>query len=138
MQDISLHIMDIIDNSISAGASRVTVDIREDAAADRLYIDMTDNGRGMDGCTLEQALDPFFTTKPGKSAGIGLSLFAQAARESGGSLRIESQPGKGTAIHAVFGLSHPDRKPLGDIPRTLYLLRESHPEIEFSYNGGRV
>jgi signal transduction histidine kinase len=131
MEDLSLHIMDLVDNSIAARATRVHVGIREDRRNDRLHIRIEDDGAGMDRRTLEAAGDPFFTTK-GKPFGLGLSLFAQAARESGGSLKVESEPGKGTTIHAEFGLAHPDRKPMGDIEKTLYALQASHPEIEFS------
>ena len=63
---------------------------------------------------------------------MGLALFAQAARETDGKLQVQSQPGGGTSVHAEFGLDHPDRKPLGDVDKTLYTLQASHPEIEFS------
>jgi len=132
MKDLSLHIFDLIDNSIAADASRVRLEIREDLRNDRLFIRIEDDGNGMDQETLNSAKDPFFSTKNGKPVGLGLSLFAQAARESGGSMQVESQPGGGTKIHAEFGLTHPDRKPLGDIETTLYTLQASHPEIEFS------
>jgi signal transduction histidine kinase len=132
MEDLSLHIFDLIDNSIAARASRVFIEIREDSRKDRLFIRIEDNGIGMDQETLNRAMDPFFSTKNGKTTGLGLSLFAQAARESGGGLQVDSQPGRGTKIFGEFGLTHPDRKPLGDIEKTLYTLQASHPEIEFS------
>jgi C4-dicarboxylate-specific signal transduction histidine kinase len=129
-----LHIMDLVDNSIAARASRVHVGIREDQKADRLHILIEDNGAGMDEKTLTAAQDPFFSTKNGKPVGLGLSLFAQAANESGGHLEVCSQPEGGTRIHAEFGLNHPDRKPLGDIEKTMVVLQTSHPEIEFSFD----
>ena len=132
MEDLSLHIMDLVDNSIAAHASEIQVLIREDRRRDRLHIWIKDNGSGMDDDTLAHAQDPFFSTKGGKPVGLGLSLFAQAARESGGELQVQSQPGGGTSLHAEFGLTHLDRKPLGDLDKTLYTLQASHPEIEFS------
>jgi signal transduction histidine kinase len=132
VEDLSLHIMDLIDNSIAARASKVQVDIREDRKRDRLHILIEDNGAGMDEQTLTASQDPFFSTKKGKPVGLGLSLVAQAARESGGRLQVDSQPEGGTRIHAEFGLTHPDRKPLGDIEKTMVVLQASHPEIEFS------
>jgi signal transduction histidine kinase len=134
VEDLSLHIMDLVDNSIAAGASRVGVQIREDRKADRLRILIEDDGEGMDREILNAAEDPFFSTRNGKPFGLGLSLFAQAARESGGSMRVDSRPGGGTRIHAEFGLTHPDRKPLGDIEKTMVVLQASHPEIEFSFD----
>lgn len=129
-----MHIMDLVDNSIAARASRIYVGIREDRKQERLHILIEDNGAGMDQETLKAAQDPFFSTKNGKPFGLGLSLFAQAARESGGRLQVDSRPGGGTKIHAEFGLSHPDRKPLGDIEKTMVVLQASHPEIEFSFD----
>jgi signal transduction histidine kinase len=133
MEDLSLHIMDLVDNSIAAQATRIQVIIREDRGRDSLHIWIKDNGSGMDNQTLNLAQDPFFSTKGGKPFGLGLSLFAQAARESGGRLQVQSEPGGGTSVHAEFGLGHLDRKPLGDVDKTLYTLQASHPEIEFSY-----
>jgi len=127
-----LHIFDLIDNSIAAKASRVHLEIREDRRRDRLHIHIEDNGIGMSRQTLSRAKDPFFSTKSGKPVGLGLSLFAQAAREAGGWMRVESSPDRGTTIHAELGLTHPDRKPLGDIEKTLTTLQAAHPEIEFS------
>jgi signal transduction histidine kinase len=134
MQDLALHILDLVDNSLRAGATRIGVRVAEDPAADRLRVEITDNGRGMDQATLARALDPFFTTKPGKPVGLGLALFAQAARESGGGLQVESRPGQGTTLRAEFGLGHPDRKPLGDLRQTMGLLAEAHPQVAFAYD----
>jgi signal transduction histidine kinase len=134
MQDLALHILDLVDNSLAAGATRISVRITEEPEADRLLVEIADNGRGMDRETLARALDPFFTTKPGKPVGLGLALFAQAARESGGGLRVDSAPGQGTTLRASFGLGHPDRKPLGDLEGTLGLLAESHPAVDFSFD----
>jgi signal transduction histidine kinase len=134
MQDLALHILDLIDNSLRAGATRITVRVVEEPAADRLVVEIADNGRGMDRETLSLALDPFFTTKPGKSVGMGLALFAQAARESGGRLEVESSPERGTTLRAVFGLGHPDRKPLGNLEQTVSLLAEAHPEVTFNFD----
>ena len=133
MQDLSLHILDLIDNSLAAGADRIAVRVVESPDSDRLLVEIADNGRGMDRKTRARALDPFFTTKPGKPAGLGLALFAQAARESGGSLELESSPGRGTTLRAVFGLSHPDRKPLGDLRGTVGLLQQAHPQVAFVF-----
>ncbi len=134
MQDLALHILDLVDNSLAAGATRISVQVTEEPEADRLVVEIADNGRGMTERTLARALDPFFTTKPGKPVGLGLALFAQAARESGGSLKVESAPGRGTTLRAVFGLGHPDRKPLGDLEGTMSLLGESHPRVAFAFD----
>ncbi len=128
-----MHILDLVENSITVQSARVTIKIVEDIERDILSVEINDDGRGMNRETIDKALDPFFTTKPGRKVGLGLPLFAQAARESGGKLEIESSPGGGTKIRAYFRLSHPDRKPLGNMKETMDVLRASHPEIEFSH-----
>ena len=131
MQDIALHILDVGENAISAGAARIEIVIREDAERRALHLEIIDDGRGMDWEEVRLATDPFYTSKPGKKVGLGVPLLAQAAREAGGTFQMDSEPGRGTHIHAVFGLDHPDRKPLGDIAGTLELMQLSHPEVEF-------
>ena len=133
MQDLSLHVLDIIENSIRAEASRIEVTITEDRGADRLYLIIKDDGNGMDDEGKAHCLDPFYTSKNGRRIGLGLPLLAQSAQAAGGRIEIESGPSQGTAIRAEFGLTHPDRKPLGDMERTMELLRLSHPRIEFDY-----
>jgi len=134
MEDISLHILDIAENAISAGSSRIEIEIIEDSQSNLMSIKIKDDGKGMDEEVVKSALDPFYTSKPGKRIGLGIPLLAQAARESGGMLKLKSEPAGGTVITATFQLTHPDRKPLGDIPKTVYLLKVTHPEIDFIYN----
>ena len=133
MQDISLHILDIAENSIAAAASRIAITITEDTQHDLLYVEIRDNGRGMDEEMARRALDPFYTSKPGKRVGLGLPLLAQASREGGGRFEIESEPDGGTKLTATFMLNHPDRKPLGDVEGTVQMLQLTHPEITFEY-----
>jgi signal transduction histidine kinase len=137
MEDLSLHILDIVENSLAARASRVEITVVDAPEEDLLSVEIIDNGEGMDRDTLERALDPFFTTKSVRKVGLGLSLLAQAARESGGDFKLESEEGKGTRIKASFQHSHPDRKPLGDIDETMKVLRVANPEVEFVYNHKR-
>jgi sensor histidine kinase regulating citrate/malate metabolism len=87
----------------------------------------------MDEETLKKALDPFFTTRTTRRVGLGLSLLAQAARQSGGTMDVSSRPQKGTVVRATFCLSHPDCKPIGDIAETMRTLVVAHPEIDFVF-----
>ena len=141
MQDISLHILDIVENSIRALATRIKIKIEENMQKDWLTLEIEDNGQGMDEVTKNKALDPFFTTKATRRVGLGLPLLYQAARETGGKLEISSQAGKKTRIRATFRYSHPDRKPLGNIEETLLVLAAGYPEVDFLYEhrtGNRV
>ena len=133
MEDLSLHILDIVENSIRACAKKIEIKIIEEKKKDLLTIEIIDDGKGMDEKTLKNVLDPFFTTKNTRKVGLGLSLLAQSAEESGGSIEIESKPGQGTKVKATFGYSHIDRKPLGDVHESLKVLITANPDINFIY-----
>jgi len=133
MEDLSLHILDIAENSVRAGATRVEIRVCENGEEDRLSIRIADDGRGMSAEMLAQARDAFFTTRTERRVGLGLPLLEQAARATGGRLEIDSAPGAGTQVLAVFGLSHLDRQPLGDMAGTLLALAVGHPQVEFTY-----
>ncbi|MFQ6066547.1 MAG: ATP-binding protein [bacterium] len=137
MEDLSLHILDIVENSIRALAKRIKIRIEENIEKDWLTIEIEDNGQGMDEETLQKALDPFFTTKATHRVGLGLPLLHQAARETGGKLEISSEVGKKTRIRATFRYSHPDRKPLGNIKETLLALAAGYPGVDFVYEHKR-
>ncbi len=133
MQDLSLHILDIVENSLAAGACRIEIRIIEDLARDRMTIVVSDNGCGMDKTMMQRALDPFFTTKEARRIGLGLPLLKEACRESNGELVVQSAPGKGTKVEARFQHSHIDRKPLGDIESTLIMIIAGHPDVDLLY-----
>ncbi|MCK4967021.1 sensor histidine kinase [bacterium] len=133
MEDISLHILDIAENSVRAGASLVKIQIDEDLKNDQLVVRIEDNGQGMKEQELENSLNPFFTTKKDKKIGLGLSLFHDAARIAGGNLEITTRENWGTKIKAVFQHSHIDRKPLGSIKNTIEILVIGNSHVDFIY-----
>ncbi len=133
MEDFSLHVLDVAENALAAGAGRIEIRIFEEPKEDIMRIEIKDNGCGMDERAVKLALDPFYTTKPNKRVGLGLPLLAQAAREAGGGIEIQTAPGEGTAINATFQLSHPDLKPLGDMLETMATLACAHPQVEFVF-----
>ena len=133
MEDLSLHILDVVENCIAASASRIEIRIVEDTDRDLLSLEIRDNGKGMDAETRKKALDPFYTTRTTRRVGLGLPLLAQAAREGGGHFELDSEPGRGTTVRAVFQLSHPDRKPLGDIAGTLETILTGRPELDLQF-----
>ncbi len=133
MEDLSLHILDIVENSIDAGANKIDIKIYENLKKDQLKIEITDDGKGMNEGTVKKALDPFYTTKTVRKVGLGLSLFREAARMANGDFSIQSEAGRGTTVRATFQHTHIDRKPLGDMSKTMTTLIISHPEIHFRY-----
>lgn len=134
MEDISLHLLDIAENSIAAGAKRVQIWVRESYLEDLLSIEVLDDGRGMSEDALSKAADPFFTTRTTRRLGMGLALFEQAVKTAGGEFKIASGPQAGTRVTGVFRHSHVDRQPLGDIGQTLLVLVIGNPQTEFTYH----
>lgn len=133
MKDLSMHIMDIAQNSVSAHASLIRIEIIEQAAKDSFRIIIEDNGKGMPAELASKVADPYVTTRTTRKVGLGLPLLKQNAERTGGSLKIESEEGKGTKITADFGLSNFDRPPLGDIAGTIVLLAAANLNIRVLY-----
>lgn len=131
MEDISLHILDVAENSVAAGATLISITLVEDSVQDRLSLDIEDNGRGIPAGVIGQILDPFYTTRTTRKIGLGLSLLAQSAREAEGDISINSAVGKGTRVSVFFRNSHIDRKPLGNLTDTFSVLIAGNPDIDF-------
>jgi len=133
MEDISLHILDIAENSIGADATLVTISISEDTAKDLFSVEIEDNGRGIPEDIRSNVLDPFCTTRTTRKVGLGLSLLAQAAKETGGDISVRPANTSGTTVTATFRKSHIDMKPLGNISETLVVLIAGNPQIDFLF-----
>lgn len=144
MRELSLHILDALQNSLEAGATSIELIVDEDRVADRLTITVRDNGRGMSEARLACIFDPFFTTRSTRHVGLGIPLFKAAAERCNGDLTVTSQLGDGTELQATFQHSHIDRVPLGDMPGALlavilsgscdvhYVHRVGEREFEFN------
>ena len=133
MEDLSLHILDIAENSIAAGAHNISIVVTENAAHDLLTIEITDDGKGMSSEVLRNAADPFYTTRTTREIGFGLALLKEAAEMAGGGMEIQSTLNSGTKVRATFQLGHIDRKPLGDMVETITALLCSSVEIHVLY-----
>lgn len=133
MKDIALHILDIAQNSVSAGASMVMIELCKESADDLLLLKISDNGRGMDEKTKMKITDPYFTTRTSRNVGLGIPLLKHNAEQSGGTLKIESVSGRGTAITASFVYSHFDCPPPGDIAGVISILAGANPSMDFRY-----
>lgn len=134
MRELSLNVMDIAQNSISAGASLITLEVEEDLTRDLLRISVKDNGRGMTPEQVQNVTDPFYTTRTTRNVGLGVPLFKMEAEMTGGCFAIDSTVGVGTDLTAVFHPSSVDMIPLGDINGTVQLLVTGNPERDFLYS----
>jgi anti-sigma regulatory factor (Ser/Thr protein kinase) len=137
LEDLSLHILDVAENSLRAGARWIRISIREVLEQDLLELTIEDDGKGMPPDLVRKVLDPFTTTKEDRRIGLGLPLLADAAREAGGEVTVESKPDKGTRIRATFRHGHIDRKPLGDVASTVVSLLVACPDLELEFEHRR-
>jgi light-regulated signal transduction histidine kinase (bacteriophytochrome) len=133
MIELALHILDISQNSLRAGATLVEITLIEDIKKDRLAILIKDNGCGMNASEIEKALDPFYTTKKVRRIGLGLPMLKQAALQTDGNFIIESEPGKGTFISVEMRHSHIDRQPVGDVAGAIIALILERPEVDILF-----
>ena len=130
MRDLSLHLIDILQNSITAGASEVELQVSVDSDKDELSLSIIDNGCGMEPEFLQRVTDPFVTTRTTRTVGLGLPLLQASAQMAGGELRIKSVKNCGTSVFATFQISHIDRIPLGSISETIVATVAAHPNLE--------
>lgn len=133
MRDISLHILDIAENSIRAQSTLVRISVTVDKRGDELLVEIGDNGSGMSEEMLNRVKSPFTTSRTTRKVGLGIPLFAASCEATGGRLDIESATGTGTKLTAHLGFRHIDRPPLGDIAETIATLTIMNPSIDFVF-----
>lgn len=133
MKELSLHILDIAQNSLTAGAKNVEIRVLDFASADETAIIIKDDGRGMESEFLSRVTNPFTTTRTTRKVGMGLPLLKMAAEMAEGSFQIESEVGRGTSVTARFKRSNIDRMPLGDMVGTMVTLIQGSPDTDFVY-----
>ena len=133
MRELSLNVLDIAQNSVSANASLVEIELIEDTKKNELLIGIYDNGKGMTPEQVENVRDPFFTTRTTRKVGMGIPLFKFAAEMTGGKLEIESEVGVGTKVRAYFKTDHLDFTPIGDMTSTIITLITMNLHMDFIY-----
>lgn len=133
MRELSLNVMDVAQNSITAGASLIEIRVEEDRQKGELVIFIIDNGKGMSEEQVQRVIDPFYTTRTTRKVGLGVPLFKMEAEMTGGDFSIQSQLGKGTTVRARFVTSHVDMIPLGNINDTILLLVSCNPDRDFRF-----
>ena len=134
MKEISLHILDIMQNSVTAGASLIELCVTEDEKNDKLSFSVKDNGKGMSEELLASVTDPFTTGRTTRKVGLGIPLLKHACEITGGRIDIKSKLGEGTTISAEFVYSSIDRQPLGNMSETMHQLITSFEDVDFIYS----
>jgi hypothetical protein len=133
MEDLSLHLLDLAQNSISAGATLIEISIQDGLEKGQKWVVIRDNGKGMGQEQINRVTDPFYTTRTTRKVGLGIPMFKASAEASGGQLQITSQLGRGTTLKALFISDHIDCIPLGNMDETITALIFMNPEVDFVY-----
>jgi len=131
LRELSLHILDIAENSVSAGASKIEISVNENLNKDELIIKITDNGKGMSAEKMKNLADPFITSRTTRKVGLGIPFLKAAAEACEGSFDIRSEIGVGTEVEVHFRHSHIDRMPLGDLKSTWLNLLVGYPNVHW-------
>ena len=134
MKDYSLHLLDILENPVKAGATKVILSISH--TGNLLTFLVKDNGPGLTPEISADPADPFATTRKERKVGMGLSLLKMAAEQTGGSFMIGNLKEGGTRLETVFDISHIDAKPLGDLPQAIATAVMSWPAVDFLVQTG--
>lgn len=133
MKDLSLHLLDILTNSVSAGAKDIDINVR-DSLKDNVYaFEIRDNGCGIREDDLARVTDAFFTSRKQRKVGLGLALVKMRAEQCGGVLEIESVVGKGTKVFYSFQHDNIDRPPLGDVSDALVVACLMRDDLSIRY-----
>ena len=135
MRDLSLHLLDLAQNSITAGASLVTIRISIDEKG-WLTMVLADDGKGMSPELLARVTSPFATTRTTRKVDLGIPMMMENAEKAGGSLKLESEVGKGTTMTVTMDTGNIDCLPLGDLSGTLLSLMMTNPlKPDFLFEG---
>lgn len=133
MKELSLHILDIAENSIRAKATEIYIEIQEDINLNTFTFSIQDNGKGMEKDFVQTVKDPFKTSRTTRKVGLGIPLLEAACNRCNGEVNITSIIGQGTKLKAWMEYNHIDRAPLGDIVSTITNLILSNPDIDIVY-----
>ena len=136
MDELSLYVLDITMNSVRAGATEITITLREDG--EWLWFTVEDNGCGMTEEQLAKLTNPFFTTRSTRKVGLGIPFLKMLAEMTGGTVTVTSvhesvSPEHGTKTEAKFGKNHIDFIPLGDMVETVKTLIQGAPDVDFTF-----
>jgi hypothetical protein len=130
LRDISLHILDIMQNSTAAKSTLIKVTLQAETEAGLLEVIVEDNGCGMDEEFLSSVTNPFSTTRTTRKVGLGIPFFKASAEQSGGSFSITSGKGIGTVVKSSYMIDHIDRPPLGDVSGVITDTAAAYPAVE--------
>lgn len=133
MKELSMHILDIANNSVRADADKVIITVKEDVENNQFIFEIEDNGKGIPEDMLMAIKNPFTTSRTLRNVGLGIPLLNDNCMLCDGYLNIESEVGVGTTLKSMMAYDNIDRPPMGDIASTMCALISSNEAIEIQY-----
>lgn len=123
--------MDLVQNSVEAGASEIELTVRE--SGETIAFSIEDNGSGMSRELQAKAVDPFYSDgrkHAHRRVGLGLPFLIQTAEAANGRAVIESEEGRGTRIDFAAQADHVDLPPFGDFPAAASMMLSQADSFE--------
>jgi len=100
---INQVMMNLLVNAAQAIPQRGQITVRSGVLGDQVWLEVQDNGAGMDAATQARIFEPFYTTKPvGQGTGLGLSIAVGIIKQHHGTLGVQSAPGQGSTFRVTL------------------------------------
>jgi signal transduction histidine kinase len=136
LQELSLNILDVANNSVKAGAKLINISLTYDDK-NHLKLIVSDDGSGMAKEVLSKLKDPFYTSRSTRKVGFGIPFLTLLAEQTVGYVEIESELGVGTKITALFDTNSIDMLPIGNLGSTASTLISGSPDVDFVFHISR-
>lgn len=133
MKELSMHILDIVQNSVRGRAKEIRITVNENEQDNIFEFTIEDNGTGIPEDIFKSIKNPFTTSRTMRRVGLGIPLLNDTCKFCNGSLNIETKEGVGTKVHAIMEYNHIDRPPLGDMVSTITGIVTSNETINIIY-----
>ncbi|MBQ7245526.1 MAG: sensor histidine kinase [Firmicutes bacterium] len=139
MEDLAMHMMEIIMNSIHANSQNIEVKIEESEEKNLIEMSIKDDGKGMTKELLCKIVDPFTTGRTTRKVGLGVSFMKGLTEMCDGSFDVSSEVGKGTLLKASVRRDNIDVPPMGDLGEMMMqcIMADEKIDFDFSYKTDR-
>lgn len=133
MQDLAMHLLEIIMNSISAGAKRIGITFLESTKDNTIEMGVQDDGKGMSQEMVERVTNPFTTGRKTRNVGLGVAFMYGLCEQCNGSFHVESELGKGTTVRAIVERNHIDLPPRGNLGEMMMACLQANEDIDYRF-----
>ena len=133
MQDLAMHMLEILMNSIGAKSSKVVIRVRDSVRDNVIDMEVEDNGGGMSEEMVKKVTDPFTTSRTTRKVGMGVAFMKGLTEQCDGSFDIVSTLGKGTVVKASIRRDRIDAPPMGDLGEMIMYAIQADETINLDF-----